>query len=182
MADVGERARRRAEAEPIRLCRRARCTGSRDSSRRRSGRERARWAAPGPRRSPTSGRCCAAVTGRPAIGPRAGIPLRRRRRRDRPARAPRSVAPDLGGVVTVRSYEGEGHDVQYRHWDQVLVRCGRLRRALAHCQDAPQDSWPTPSSKPTIAAVTAGCASVQAMASAPGGRPPLASPSARSFA
>ncbi len=27
----------------------------------------------------------------------------------------------LGGPVTARVYPGEGHDVQYRHWDQVLI-------------------------------------------------------------
>jgi pimeloyl-ACP methyl ester carboxylesterase len=27
----------------------------------------------------------------------------------------------LGGPVTVRDYPGEGHDVQYRHWDQILI-------------------------------------------------------------
>jgi pimeloyl-ACP methyl ester carboxylesterase len=27
----------------------------------------------------------------------------------------------LGGPVTVREYPGEGHDVQYRHWDQILI-------------------------------------------------------------
>lgn len=26
-----------------------------------------------------------------------------------------------GGPVTERAYPGEGHDVQYRHWDQVLI-------------------------------------------------------------
>lgn len=39
------------------------------------------------------------------------------------------VAPDhaeswravLGGPVTLRFYDGEAHDVQYRHWDQVLL-------------------------------------------------------------
>jgi pimeloyl-ACP methyl ester carboxylesterase len=27
----------------------------------------------------------------------------------------------LGGPVTAREYPGEGHDVQYRHWDQILI-------------------------------------------------------------
>jgi pimeloyl-ACP methyl ester carboxylesterase len=27
----------------------------------------------------------------------------------------------LGGPVTARAYPGEGHDVQYRHWDQILI-------------------------------------------------------------
>lgn len=27
----------------------------------------------------------------------------------------------LGGPVTLRLYEGEAHDVQYRHWDQILL-------------------------------------------------------------
>lgn len=27
----------------------------------------------------------------------------------------------LGGPVAVREYPGEGHDVQYRHWDQILI-------------------------------------------------------------
>ena len=27
----------------------------------------------------------------------------------------------FGGVVTARDYAGEGHDVQYRHWDQILI-------------------------------------------------------------
>jgi len=42
--------------------------------------------------------------------------------------ADQSVAPinaafwrKLGGPVTARTYPGEGHDVQYRHWDQILI-------------------------------------------------------------
>jgi hypothetical protein len=27
----------------------------------------------------------------------------------------------LGNVVALRLYQGEAHDVQYRHWDQILV-------------------------------------------------------------
>jgi pimeloyl-ACP methyl ester carboxylesterase len=27
----------------------------------------------------------------------------------------------LGGSVTLRLYDGEAHDVQYRHWDQILL-------------------------------------------------------------
>ena len=27
----------------------------------------------------------------------------------------------FGGPVTARDYAGEGHDVQYRHWDQILI-------------------------------------------------------------
>jgi pimeloyl-ACP methyl ester carboxylesterase len=27
----------------------------------------------------------------------------------------------FGGTVTARAYPGEGHDVQYRHWDQILI-------------------------------------------------------------
>jgi pimeloyl-ACP methyl ester carboxylesterase len=27
----------------------------------------------------------------------------------------------FGGPVTPRAYPGEGHDVQYRHWDQILI-------------------------------------------------------------
>jgi pimeloyl-ACP methyl ester carboxylesterase len=27
----------------------------------------------------------------------------------------------LGGPVTAREYPGEGHDVQYRHWDQIMI-------------------------------------------------------------
>ena len=27
----------------------------------------------------------------------------------------------LGGPVTARAYPGEGHEVQYRHWDQILI-------------------------------------------------------------
>lgn len=30
-------------------------------------------------------------------------------------------AGKVGGPVTFRSYPGEGHDVQYRHWDQVML-------------------------------------------------------------
>ena len=41
----------------------------------------------------------------------------------------------LGGVVTVRSYEGEGHDVQYRHWDQILVDAAGSGGRVLICQD-----------------------------------------------
>jgi hypothetical protein len=30
-------------------------------------------------------------------------------------------AGKVAGKVTFRRYPGEGHDVQYRHWDQVLL-------------------------------------------------------------
>ena len=30
-------------------------------------------------------------------------------------------ASKVKGAVTFRSYPGEGHDVQYRHWDQVML-------------------------------------------------------------
>jgi non-heme chloroperoxidase len=30
-------------------------------------------------------------------------------------------ASKVKGTVTFRSYPGEGHDVQYRHWDQVML-------------------------------------------------------------
>lgn len=41
----------------------------------------------------------------------------------------------LGGVVTVRSYEGEGHDIQYRHWDQILVDAAGSGGRTLVCQD-----------------------------------------------
>ncbi len=41
----------------------------------------------------------------------------------------------LGGVVTVRSYQGEGHDIQYRHWDQILVDAAGSGGRTLVCQD-----------------------------------------------
>ena len=41
----------------------------------------------------------------------------------------------LGDVAALRRYEGEGHDVQYRHWDQILARRRRARRAHARLRE-----------------------------------------------
>ncbi|HLY48476.1 MAG TPA: alpha/beta hydrolase [Solirubrobacteraceae bacterium] len=43
----------------------------------------------------------------------------------------------LGGPVTLRLYDGEAHDVQYRHWDQILVdAAGRGSQTLICAQKA----------------------------------------------
>lgn len=39
----------------------------------------------------------------------------------------------LGGPVTARAYPGEGHDVQYRHWDQVLIDLAGLGSRTLVC-------------------------------------------------
>lgn len=41
----------------------------------------------------------------------------------------------LGNVVRVRLYEGEGHDIQYRHWDQVLADVAHLGQAVVLSQN-----------------------------------------------
>ena len=119
--------------------RRAPCTGSRGSSRRRSGGSTRARRASGRRRSPTNGAAAQRAAARPAIGPRAGIPLLA-------ALTTRSSRPHLaawrrmlGGVVTVRSYQGEGHDVQYRHWDQILVDAAGPAGARSSVRMAPHD-------------------------------------------
>jgi non-heme chloroperoxidase len=41
----------------------------------------------------------------------------------------------LGNVREVRLYEGEGHDVQYRHWDQILTDVAFLGARSIVCHD-----------------------------------------------
>jgi non-heme chloroperoxidase len=41
----------------------------------------------------------------------------------------------LHGSVTLRRYSGEGHDVQYRHWDQILVDAAGLGPRTLICDD-----------------------------------------------
>lgn len=41
----------------------------------------------------------------------------------------------LGNVRAVRLYEGEGHDVQYRHWDQILTDVAFLGARTIVCHD-----------------------------------------------
>lgn len=38
-------------------------------------------------------------------------------------------------VAKVRAYEGEGHDIQYRHWDQVLVDMAGMHDQTVMCVD-----------------------------------------------
>lgn len=38
-------------------------------------------------------------------------------------------------VETVRRYSGEGHDIQYRHWDQVLLDLAGMGDQIAMCVD-----------------------------------------------
>lgn len=39
----------------------------------------------------------------------------------------------VGGPVTARTYPGEGHDAQYRHWDQVLIDLAGFGEATLVC-------------------------------------------------
>ncbi|MGZ4482039.1 MAG: alpha/beta fold hydrolase [Gaiellales bacterium] len=41
----------------------------------------------------------------------------------------------LPNVREVRIYQGERHDVQYRHWDQILVDIAHLGRRIVVCSD-----------------------------------------------
>jgi pimeloyl-ACP methyl ester carboxylesterase len=41
----------------------------------------------------------------------------------------------LGGAVTVRLYNGEAHDVQYRHWDQILLDVAGLGARTLVCHE-----------------------------------------------
>jgi non-heme chloroperoxidase len=40
----------------------------------------------------------------------------------------------LGGTVALRRYVGEAHDVQYRHWDQILLDAAGLGSGTLVCQ------------------------------------------------
>jgi len=40
----------------------------------------------------------------------------------------------LGRVAAARTYPGEGHDVQYRHWDQILLDLAGLGRYTVLCR------------------------------------------------
>ena len=41
----------------------------------------------------------------------------------------------LGGEVTIRLYQGEAHDVQYRHWDQILIDASGLGERILVCRE-----------------------------------------------
>jgi pimeloyl-ACP methyl ester carboxylesterase len=43
----------------------------------------------------------------------------------------------LGGPVTLRRYEREGHDVQYSHWDQILFDAAGRAATMPPGRDAP---------------------------------------------
>src|SRR5207248_3208674 len=41
----------------------------------------------------------------------------------------------LGGEAALRRYDGEAHDVQYRHWDQILLDAAGLGARTLLCQE-----------------------------------------------
>jgi len=52
----------------------------------------------------------------------------------------------LPNVVAVRRYEGEGHDVQYRHWDQILLDAAELGDRVLVCLEG--RTWLVPAQAP----------------------------------
>jgi non-heme chloroperoxidase len=66
-----------------------------------------------------------------------------------PAEHMQRWAGALENVVATRMYEGEGHDIQYRHWDQILADIAFLggRTVLAHdgktllVEESQLDAW-----------------------------------------
>ena len=74
----------------------------------------------------------------------------------------------LPGPPLVRWYEGEGHDVQYRHWDQILCDVAHLGAPDGRRGGRPDDSHDTRAGDPT-------CSPTEPRSDSPpgrGGRPP----------
>ncbi len=57
-----------------------------------------------------------------------------------------------GGPVTERAYPGEGHDVQYRHWDQVLIDLAGFGTRELVCRDGHTALLPASSARAALAA------------------------------
>ncbi|WP_428332521.1 alpha/beta fold hydrolase [Novosphingobium sp.] len=56
-----------------------------------------------------------------------------------------------GGPATERAYPGEGHDVQYRHWDQVLIDLAGFGSSELICRDGQSVLLPASIAKRALA-------------------------------
>lgn len=59
---------------------------------------------------------------------------------------------DLPNVVQMRLYPGEGHDVQYRHWDQLLLDVAGHAQLTAICADGRSQAVPKAQSEQMLKA------------------------------
>jgi pimeloyl-ACP methyl ester carboxylesterase len=57
-----------------------------------------------------------------------------------------------GGPATERAYPGEGHDVQYRHWDQVLIDLAGFGTRELVCRDGQAALLPASIARRAVAA------------------------------
>ncbi|KUR78748.1 alpha/beta fold hydrolase [Novosphingobium sp. Fuku2-ISO-50] len=58
----------------------------------------------------------------------------------------------VGGPATTRAYPGEGHDVQYRHWDQVLIDMAGFGSRELVCEGASARLLPAAAARRAVAA------------------------------
>jgi len=57
-----------------------------------------------------------------------------------------------GGLSTERAYLGEGHDVQYRHWDQVLIDLAGFGSSELVCRKGHAELLPAATARTALAA------------------------------